>query len=136
MLRSTPTWSGRSVRISPNGGDALLAAGIDRQRICLDPGIGFGKTHQHNLTLMANCWQFHALSCPLLVGHSRKGFLAKILGDASRDRTAAGVGAALALATQGVQVLRVHDVRPVSEALLAFAATGGLDGTWLELAEG
>src|SRR5262249_40268164 len=57
--------------------DALLAAGIDRERICLDPGIGFGKTHQHNITLMANCWRFHDLGCPLLVGHSRKGFIGK-----------------------------------------------------------
>src|SRR4029078_11013312 len=46
--------------------DALVAAGIDRQRLCLDPGIGFGKTHQHNITLMANCWRFHEPGCPLL----------------------------------------------------------------------
>ncbi len=114
--------------------DALLAAGITPERICLDPGIGFGKTHQHNLTLMANCWQFHELGCPLLVGHSRKGFLAKVIGDAEQDRTAATVGSALSLARQGVQVIRVHDVRPVREALLAFAATGGIDGVALELA--
>jgi dihydropteroate synthase len=115
--------------------DVLLAAGICADRICLDPGIGFGKTHQHNLTLMANCWRFHDLGCPLLVGHSRKGFLAKIIGDAERDRTAATVGSALSLAHQGVQVVRVHDVRPVREALLAFAATGGIDGRNFELAK-
>ncbi len=115
--------------------DALLAAGISAERICLDPGIGFGKSHQHNLTLMANCWRFHSLGCPLLVGHSRKGFLAKIIGDTERDRTATTVGSALSLARQGVQIVRVHDVRPVREALLAFAATGGLDGRHLELAE-
>jgi dihydropteroate synthase len=114
--------------------DALLTAGILLERICLDPGIGFGKTHQHNLTLMANCWQFHELGCPLLVGHSRKGFLAKVIGDAELDRTAATMGSALSLARQGVQVIRVHDVRPVREALLAFAATGGIDGNALELA--
>jgi len=115
--------------------DALLAAGIVAARLCLDPGIGFGKTHQHNLTLMARCGQFHELGCPLLVGHSRKGFLAKLLGDKQTDRTAATVGGALALTTQGVQVLRVHDVRPVREALLAFEATGGIDGSELQLAE-
>jgi dihydropteroate synthase len=106
--------------------DALIAAGIAADRICLDPGIGFGKTHEHNLTLMANCHQFHELGCPLLVGHSRKGFLARIIGDKAADRTSATIGAALSLAQQGVQVIRVHDVRPVSEALAAFEATGGL----------
>jgi len=114
--------------------NALVAAGIAPERICLDPGIGFGKTHEHNLTLMANCWRFHELGCPLLVGHSRKGFLAKLIGDPERDRTSATVGSALSLARQGVQVVRVHDVRPVREALLAFAATGGIDGEAGELA--
>jgi len=108
--------------------DRLVAAGIAVERICLDPGIGFGKTHQHNMQLMAQCWQFHELGCPLLVGHSRKGFLAKIIGDKTADRTAATIGGALALAAQGVQLIRVHDIRPVCEALLAFEATGGIDG--------
>jgi dihydropteroate synthase len=105
--------------------DALVAAGIARERICLDPGIGFGKTHEHNITLMANCHRFHELGCPLLVGHSRKGFLGKLIGDKEADRTSATVGAALSLAVQGVQMVRVHDVRPVREALAAFEATGG-----------
>ncbi|WP_246117889.1 dihydropteroate synthase [Adhaeretor mobilis] len=102
--------------------DALLAAGIDPTKISLDPGIGFGKTHEHNVTLMANCYQFHEIGCPLLVGHSRKGFLAKVLDNKEADRTAATMGGAAALAVQGVQVIRVHDVRPVREALLAFEA--------------
>ncbi|MCP4193079.1 MAG: dihydropteroate synthase [Planctomycetaceae bacterium] len=108
--------------------DHLRTAGLETQRICLDPGIGFGKTHQHNFTLMAQCGTFHRLGCPLLVGHSRKGFLAKVLGDKETDRTFATVGAALALARQGIQVIRVHDVRPVKDALLLFEATGGVDG--------
>ena len=107
--------------------DALLQAGIAAERICLDPGIGFGKTHEHNLTLMAHCGAFHDLSCPVLVGHSRKGFLAKLLGDKHTDRTAASVGGALALAAQGVQIVRVHDVRPTRDALLAFEACGGMN---------
>lgn len=111
----------------------LLEAGLDRERICLDPGIGFGKTHQHNLDLMAACDDFHALGCPLLVGHSRKGFLAKILGDNEKNRTFATVGSTLALAVQGIQVIRVHDVRENREALDAFIATGGLDGLALQL---
>jgi dihydropteroate synthase len=108
--------------------DMLLDAGIARERICLDPGIGFGKTHQHNLELMASCWRFHELGCPLLVGHSRKGFLATLLGDPQTDRDAATAGCALALALQGVQVIRVHNVRLVREALLAFEAAGGFGG--------
>jgi dihydropteroate synthase len=106
--------------------DALTAAGIAVERICLDPGIGFGKTHEHNLALMSHCYELHALGCPLLVGHSRKGFLGKLLGDKETDRTNASVGAALSLAVQGVQIVRVHDVRPVREAMIAFEATGGL----------
>lgn len=106
--------------------DALLAAGVAQQRICLDPGIGFGKTHEHNLQLMRNCQEYHNLGCPLLVGHSRKGFLGKLLGDNVADRTASTVGAAVALAQQGVQIIRVHDVRSAREAVLAFAACGGL----------
>jgi dihydropteroate synthase len=107
--------------------DALLAAGIEREKICLDPGIGFGKTHEHNLQLMAACSAFHDLGCPLLVGHSRKGFLAKQHGDKQADREHATAGGAIALALQGVQVIRVHNVRAVRSALLAFAACGGFD---------
>jgi dihydropteroate synthase len=105
--------------------EALLAARIERERICLDPGIGFGKTNQHNITLMANCWRFHELGCPLLVGHSRKAFLGKLIGDKQADRTAATIGGALALARQGVQIIRVHDVAPVLQALTVFQACGG-----------
>jgi len=113
----------------------LRYAGIQRAKICLDPGIGFGKTHQHNLDLMAQCDEFHALNCPILVGHSRKGFLAKILGDKDLDRTQATVGATLTLARLGVQIIRVHDIKVNREALDAFVATGGVDGIPRELPE-
>jgi len=66
--------------------DAVVAAGIQREQICLDPGIGFGKTHEHNITLMRHCREFHALGCPPLVGHSRKGFLGNLIGDKEADR--------------------------------------------------
>ena len=56
--------------------DVLVESGISADRLCLDPGIGFGKTHTHNLTLLARCGEFHRLGTPLLVGHSRKGFIA------------------------------------------------------------
>jgi dihydropteroate synthase len=113
--------------------DSLLAAGLDRRRLCLDPGIGFGKTHQHNLELAAACDRYHRLGQPILVGHSRKGFIAKVLGDKTADRTAGTIGVALALARQGVQVIRVHDVLPVGQALRLFHAVGGIDGSPMHL---
>ncbi|HEV3138649.1 MAG TPA: dihydropteroate synthase [Pirellulales bacterium] len=108
--------------------DHLLSAGIEPARIALDPGIGFGKTHEHNLSLLANCHRFHELGCPVLVGHSRKGFIANVLGDKTADPTAGTIGVALSLASQGIQILRVHDVLPVRQALLLYEASGGLKG--------
>lgn len=105
---------------------ALSDAGISMDRICLDPGIGFGKTHQHNLTLLANCRSFLELGCPILIGHSRKGFIRKMLGDAPEVRVNGSVGVALAVAAQGVHVVRVHDVAAVHQALQMFAACGGI----------
>ena len=106
-----------------NRRDALLAAGIQQDRICLDPGIGFGKTHAHNLELLKSCDRFHELGCPILVGHSRKGFIAHVLDDRECERMSGTVGTALGLATQGVQVLRVHDVAEVHRALVLFKQT-------------
>lgn len=85
----------------------LTGAGIDVKRICLDPGIGFGKTHEHNWQLIEQASRFHATGCPILVGHSRKGFIAKRWEDPDRG-TAIVSGQ---LAAQGVQILRVHNVR-------------------------
>jgi dihydropteroate synthase len=108
--------------------DALVAAGVSAERICVDPGLGFGKTAEHNLQLIAAAGAFHELGCPILVGPSRKSFLGRLIGDARADRTSATIGTALSLAMRGVQILRVHDVRPVREALTAFAAAGGING--------
>ena len=129
--------------------DVLLAAGIAPDRIAVDPGIGFGKTARHNLELAANAWQLHALGCPVLVGHSRKRFIATAVPQISPlpqagegpgvraardarplvlpDPTAGTIGVALSLARQRVQVIRVHDVAAVRQALLLFQATGGLE---------
>lgn len=107
--------------------DALLSHGIELERICLDPGIGFGKTHQHSLTLMSGCERFHDLGRPLLIGHSRKSFINHVLRDKQADRTYGTVGVSLALALRRVQILRVHDVRPVHDALRLFEASGGLE---------
>jgi dihydropteroate synthase len=99
--------------------DRLMDAGLSQDRIALDPGIGFGKTAEHNLQLLANAREFHELGCPVLVGHSRKRFL----GD---QRESGTVSVALSLALQGVQIIRVHDVAAVHRALQLFEATGGL----------
>ncbi len=103
-----------------------IRLGIRRERICLDPGIGFGKTHQHNLDLLRAMRRFAKIGSPLLVGHSRKGFIAKILGDPQADRMAATLGVSLALAAAGADILRVHDVKPTVDALRLFQAVGGL----------
>jgi dihydropteroate synthase len=113
--------------------DLLVANGVAPDRLCLDPGIGFGKTHSHNLTLMASLGRFHETGCPVLAGPSRKGFLGKVLGEKEASRDAATAGAVLAAAVQGVQIVRVHDVRTVRAALLAFEACGGIDGVAGEL---
>ena len=105
---------------------ALQNAGIQPEKICLDPGIGFGKTHQHNLQLLQQCGEFHQLRRPLLVGHSRKGFIAHVIGNKERERLYGTIGVSLALARQKIQVLRVHDIRPIREAMLLYAAAGGL----------
>ena len=107
--------------------DALLQAGIPREKICLDPGIGFGKTHSHNRELMAQAGRFLDLGVPILVGHSRKGFIGKALEaalgrSATRDELDAGTaGAACGLAGQGIQIVRVHAVGLVRAALELFA---------------
>ena len=103
--------------------DRLLEAGIRHENICLDPGIGFGKTHDHNLTLMQNCFQFLQLGCPILVGHSRKGFIAHVMQDKESDRMPGTAGAAIALAEQGIHVIRVHDVLAVKHAVEVYRAT-------------
>ena len=115
--------------------DALMAAGIPLERLCLDPGIGFGKTHEHNLTLLQHAGRFLDLGAPILVGHSRKGFLAKSIERSlgrpatEADRDAATAGAACGLAAQGIQIVRVHAVGVVRSALELFAAThGGREG--------
>ena len=100
--------------------------GLSHDRICLDPGIGVGKTHEHNLTLLQATERFASIGSPLLIGHSRKGFIGKLLGDKAADRTAATIGVSLAVAAAGANVIRVHDVKPTVDALTLFEASGGL----------
>lgn len=103
----------------------LIEQGIAAERICLDPGVGFGKTHEHNLELIRSASVFHHLRRPILIGHSRKGFIAKLLGSKDIDRTFGTVGVSLALATHRIQILRVHDVAAHVQALNLFHASGG-----------
>ena len=103
--------------------DAAVAAGIDRERIALDPGIGFGKTLEHNLALLKAVGRFHELGRPLLIGHSRKAFIGRLLGDMAADRTAGTIGVSLAMTLAGVQILRVHDVATIRRAIELFVAS-------------
>ena len=105
----------------------LLESGIGLERICLDPGIGFGKTHHHNLELLANCEQFHELGCPILIGHSRKGFIGKIIGDKTAERDSGTLAVTLLLAQKGIQIVRTHEVAKTARALNVFDAIGGID---------
>ncbi|PRY25025.1 dihydropteroate synthase [Aliiruegeria haliotis] len=101
------------------------ASGIARRRIIADPGIGFGKTLEHNLALLARLSLFHALGCPILLGASRKRFIGTIGGAAEAcDRGPGSVAVALAGVAQGVQILRVHDVLETRQALRLFQAVG------------
>lgn len=100
-----------------------VETGISASRICLDPGIGFGKTAEHNLRLLRAVPDIRSqLRRPLLIGHSRKRFLSKILGRAVEERLAGTIGVSIALAELGADVLRVHDVCAVRDALVAWSA--------------
>ena len=98
--------------------EVAVAAGISRERIIVDPGIGFGKTVAHNLSLIRGLALLHDLGCPILLGASRKRFIGAI-GDApdARDRVAGSIAVALEGLRAGVQVLRVHDVRETKQAV-------------------
>jgi dihydropteroate synthase len=100
---------------------AAVAAGIQEERICLDPGIGFGKTVEHNLELLARMDELVASGRPVLVGASRKRFLGRILGDrdAVTGPVAAGVAINVLAYERGASLFRVHDVRENVEALAA-----------------
>ncbi len=100
--------------------EALVLAGISAERICLDPGIGFGKTAEHNLQLMRSLRTIrNDLRRPVLVGHSRKRFLSRILGRSVEERLAGTIGVSMGLADNGADVLRIHDVASTRDALIA-----------------
>ena len=91
------------------------------KKIILDPGIGFGKTLKHNLTLISKISLFHSLGFPILVGTSRKRFISQIVGNNdSKDRTGGTLASVLFLLSQGVQIFRVHNVNEVKQGVLIF----------------
>ena len=100
----------------------LLVSGIEPDRICLDPGIGFGKTHEHNVELVRSSRRFLDLGRPILIGHSRKGFIGKALGNKDIPRDYGTIGVSLWLAQQEIQILRVHDVAGHVQALRLLSA--------------
>lgn len=109
----------------------LEAAGVDRRRILLDPGVGFGKTVAQNFALLQRQTELLALGYPLLGAWSRKSSLGAVLGTPGQPappeaRQAASVAAALLAVERGARVLRVHDVRPTVEALKVWAAASGV----------
>jgi dihydropteroate synthase len=102
--------------------DAALAAGIGAGRIVLDPGIGFGKTVEHNLALLARQQELLALGQPLLLGWSRKSTLGAVTGRAVGERQAASVAAALLAVERGARIVRVHDVAATVDAMKLWCA--------------
>lgn len=105
----------------------LQEAGVDRERIVLDPGIGFGKTVDHNWALLRRQAELLPLKHPLLVGWSRKSTLGVLTGRAVGDRVAASVAAALASVQHGARIVRVHDVAQTVDAIKVWRAAGLLN---------
>lgn len=102
--------------------DAAAAAGVPAERLMLDPGIGFGKTLEHNVALVRGLPRLATLGAPLLVGMSRKGMIGALTGRPIAERMAGSVAAALAAAAAGAAVLRVHDVAETVDALRVWTA--------------
>lgn len=100
----------------------LLALGVDPQRICLDPGIGFGKTAQDNVDLMKSVEDFLEEGYPVLIGSSRKSYIGKMKGLESSDRLIPTITAGIVAALGGASCIRVHDVKETYESMLYLEA--------------
>jgi len=103
--------------------------GIPRERIAIDPGIGFGKTGGHNLQILRNLDRFDDLGCVILIGTSRKGFLGSITGRPVTERASASVASSLAACLRGARVARVHDVAPMVDAIRVWNAVRGWEAS-------
>jgi len=102
--------------------EAGLAAGIEREKITIDPGIGFGKRQEDNLAILARLDDFHALGAPILMGTSRKSFIRNIDGSTADDRVGGSIASALWSASLGADIVRVHDVSETLQALKIWEA--------------
>ena len=101
-----------------------VAEGVPEEKVWLDPGIGFGKTVEHNLELLRRLDEIAAIGRPVVIGTSRKSFIGKLTGDRAEDDRLPGTIATSVLALErGARVFRVHDVGPVADALKVAAAT-------------
>lgn len=108
--------------------DAMTAAGIDRERICIDPGFGFGKTVAHNYTLLAGISRMRSeLGLPVLAGLSRKSMIGAIVGKPVEQRLAGSLAGALAAVAQGARIVRVHDVAETVDALNVWQAATSIN---------
>jgi dihydropteroate synthase len=97
--------------------EAAVAAGIELERLCVDPGIGFGKTLEHNLSILHDIRAFHHLGVPLLVGPSRKRFIGTLTDTQVDDRVEGTAGVVAWCAAEGVDVVRVHDVKEMTRVV-------------------
>jgi len=97
--------------------NSLIAEGIQTERIILDPGFGFGKTFEHNMSLLQNLESFQTLKFPLLVGLSRKSFIRKILSGDHDDHLSGSISAAILSILKGAKIVRVHDVKETQSAI-------------------
>ena len=105
--------------------ETALAAGVAEERIWLDPGIGFGKTLEHNLELLRRLGELRALGRPLVVGTSRKSFIGKIDGSEPTERIGGTIASSVLAAAEGADVLRVHDVAEAAQAMTVATAILG-----------
>lgn len=97
--------------------EAAVGAGIDLERLCIDPGIGFGKTLEHNLAILHDIRAFHHLGVPVLVGPSRKRFIGTLTDTEVGDRTEGTAGVVAWCAAEGVDIVRVHDVKEMTRVV-------------------
>jgi dihydropteroate synthase len=104
---------------------ACIAAGVERDRIAIDPGFGFGKTVDHNLALLRRLAELAATGYPVLAGWSRKSSLGRITGRSAEERLAGSLAAALIAVQRGARIVRVHDVAATRDVLAVLAAVGG-----------
>jgi len=102
--------------------DSLMDVGIDKDRIAIDPGFGFGKSLEHNLQMLAHFDLFLKLNYPVLAGVSRKSMLGKVTGKETNERVAASIAAAVMAADRGAKIVRAHDVSETVDALKLWEA--------------